>query len=35
MSSFPGFKGVPAAGRRIVDHVVLHSDATETQGLAS
>ncbi len=35
MSSFPGFKGVPAAGRRIVDHVVSHSDATETQEIAS
>lgn len=30
MSSFPGFKGVPAAGRRIVDHVVSHSDAAVT-----
>lgn len=30
MSSFPGFKGVPAAGRRIVDHVLSHSDATVT-----
>ena len=35
MSSFPGFKGVPAAGRRIVDHVVSHSDAFETRELAS
>lgn len=30
MSSFPGFKGVPAAGRRIVDHVLSNSDATVT-----
>jgi ribosomal protein S6--L-glutamate ligase len=35
MSSFPGFKGVPAAGRRIVDHVVSHSDATVTREVAS
>ena len=35
MSSFPGFKGVPAAGRRIVDHVVSHRDATVTRAVAS
>jgi ribosomal protein S6--L-glutamate ligase len=35
MSSFPGFKGVPAAGRRIVDHVVSHSDATVPREVAS
>jgi ribosomal protein S6--L-glutamate ligase len=35
MSSFPGFKGVPAAGRRIIDHVVSHSDATRKQATAS
>jgi ribosomal protein S6--L-glutamate ligase len=27
MSSFPGFKGVPAAGRRIIDHLVPDRDA--------
>ena len=35
MSSFPGFKGVPAAGRRIVDHVVSRSDATLAREVAS
>jgi ribosomal protein S6--L-glutamate ligase len=34
MSSFPGFKGVPAAGRRIIDHVVSHSDATVMRTVA-
>ena len=35
MSSFPGFKGVPEAGRRIVDHVLSHSDAMATEVAAS
>lgn len=35
MSSFPGFKGVPAAGRRIVDHVVSRSHATVAREVAS
>jgi ribosomal protein S6--L-glutamate ligase len=35
MSSFPGFKGVPAAGRRIVDHVVTAGNRTEARELAS
>ena len=35
MSSFPGFKGVPAAGRRIIDHVLSQSDATATEVAAS
>jgi hypothetical protein len=35
MSSFPGFKGVPAAGRRIVDHVVSQRDATVARKVAS
>jgi ribosomal protein S6--L-glutamate ligase len=35
MSSFPGFKGVPEPGRRIVDHVLSHRDATATEVAAS
>ena len=35
MSSFPGFKGVPEAGRRIVDHVLSRSDAMATEVAAS
>jgi ribosomal protein S6--L-glutamate ligase len=36
MSSFPGFKGVPAAGRRIIDHVLAGvGGATMTRAAAS
>jgi ribosomal protein S6--L-glutamate ligase len=35
MSSFPGFKGVPAAGRRIIDHVLAHSDSVRPRAVAS
>jgi ribosomal protein S6--L-glutamate ligase len=34
MSSFPGFKGVPAAGRRIIDHVVPDRDANVKRATA-
>ena len=35
MSSFPGFKGVPAAGRRIIDHVLAHSGSLRPRAVAS